>query len=377
MENRLYTTCRLKRHSNYGGVNCNFLFVLFSSGKNNNPLQPAPKNIKLNVYRCFFEKCIVPTPPPPPDGRPENFVLWSKAPSWVGAPAGYGGADGRIPQNGNDVIIMSEWWMVFDMEETVTLDRLYVYGVLEFGNQTFDQVLKANIILISGLSGQLIVGFPDAPVLSNVLISLTGNHDSKDMPLNEDLNLGSKALGVFGLLRMYGRRHNVHWTRLNQTVAAGGTQISVEETVDWETGDEIVITTSSFRPEEAEKFTITEILDDGKTLKLNKPAQFMHTAFNKEINKYQVKMSAKVGLLSRNLKIEGANEPARSLDDQSFGCRVLVGQYGGEGGIPYRGKAELSEVQFSHCGQYGWTESYDPRFVYLPSIFGEILYFPI
>ena len=81
----------------------------------------------------------------------------------------------------------------------------------------------------------------------------------------------------------------------------------------------------------------------------------------KRVNGYTVTMSAKVGLLSRNVKIEGANEPARSLDDQSFGCRVLVGKYDGEGGLVYRGKAQLSEVQFSHCGQYGWTESYDPR----------------
>ena len=327
-------------------------------------MQPSAKNIRLNVYRCFFLDCIVPTPPPPPKGRPEDYRDWSKSASWNGAPAGYGGADGRIPQTGNNVMIMPKWWMVFDMEQTVTLDRLYVYGVLEFGNQTFDQVLKANIILISGLSGQLIVGFPDSPVLSNVVISLTGNHDTKDLPLDKSLNLGAKALGVFGLLRMYGKPHDIHWTRLNQTINVGGTQISVEDAVDWETGDEIVITTSSFRPEEAEKFTITEILENGKTLKLNRPAKFMHTAYNKQINGYHVKMSAKVGLISRNVKIEGANEPSRSLDDQSFGCRVLVGQYGGEGGIPYRGRAELSEVQFSHCGQYGWTESYDPRYVY-------------
>lgn len=224
----------------------------------------------MHTYRCFFEKCIVPTPPPPPAGRPEDFREWSKAASWTGAPPKYGGADGRIPQTNNNVMIMPDWWMVFDMQKPVILDRLYVYGALEFGNQTFDQVLKANVILISGLAGQLVVGFPDAPVLSNVLISLTGNHDTRDMPLNANLNLGSKALGVFGLLQMYGRPHKVHWTRLNETLLEGGDQISVEDAVDWETGDEIIITTSSFRPEEAEKFKVMAITEGGKTITLDK-----------------------------------------------------------------------------------------------------------
>ena len=73
-------------------------------------------------------------------------------------------------------------------------------------------------------------------------------------------------------------------------------------------------------------------------------------------------MSAKVGLLTRNIVIEGADEPARSLEDQSFGCRVLVGKY--TDGLTYVGKAQISEVQFKNCGQLGYTEKYDPRFVH-------------
>ena len=54
---------------------------------------------------------------------------------------------------------------------------------------------------------------------------------------------------------------------------------------------------------------------------------------------------------------------SRSLEDQSFGCRVLVGEYSDDQGIIYRGKAQISEVQFKHCGQYGWNEYYDPRWL--------------
>ena len=68
-------------------------------------------------------------------------------------------------------------------------------------------------------------------------------------------------------------------------------------------------------------------------------------------------MSAKVGLLTRNIRIEGANEPVGSLEDQSFGCSVLVSKYT-ENGLTYKGRAQFDEVQFSHCGKLG----YDPRY---------------
>ena len=66
--------------------------------------------------------------------------------------------------------------------------------------------------------------------------------------------------------------------------------------------------------------------------------------------------AAKAGLLSRNIVIEGVNEPVNSLTNQHFGCRILVGNYHGG-----HGSAELSNIEIRHCGQYGWNEEYDPR----------------
>lgn len=68
----------------------------------------------------------------------------------------------------------------------------------------------------------------------------------------------------------------------------------------------------------------------------------------------------KVGLITRNIRIEGADEPAGSLQDQSFGCRVLVSKYTRDR-VVYKGRARFSEVQFKNCGQLGYTEKYDPR----------------
>ena len=99
------------------------------------------------------------------------------------------------------------------------------------------------------------------------------------------------------------------------------------------------------------------------------PTKHKHTAHSETINGYDVTMTAKVGLLTRNIKIEGADTPAGSLQDQSFGARVLVGSYDAPGGLKYVGKAVFKNVQFSHGGQIGHTEDYDPRYIKLNSFF--------
>lgn len=256
-------------------------------------------------------------------------------------------------------MINSDWWMVVNTELPV-MDRLYIYGVLELDNNRAHK-LSANIIVIGGLNGMLLVGWPDKPMPNNVIISLRGNHASEDLPMPNGPNLGSKALGVFGRLQLIGKKHDVHWTTLSETMDIGTSILKLTDAVDWSAGDEIVITTTSFEPRHAEKFFIKSLTDGNKTLEINTTAQLAHTVHTETVNGVGIRMAAKVGLLTRNIVIEGADDPAGSLNDQSFGCRVLVGKYGAKG-LTYSGKAYISEVQFKSCGQNGWNEKYDPRF---------------
>ena len=341
----------------FGKDEKNFNFLI--DGANNNPLTPATKNINLRVYRCFFEKCIAPTPPPAPQGRPVDARIWSNTADWEGTQPEYGGANGQLPKDGDDVMILPTWWMVDDVGELPKLKRLFIYGVLELENGR-DHTLRAEIILISGLHGMLIAGWPDKPMPNKVIISLLGNHDTKDMPLTNNLNLGAKALGVFGRLQLFGKRHNVHWTRLAKTINTGDNVVELVDQVDWEEGDEILITTTTFESKQAEKFIIKSIENGGKTLELEASALHRHIGVEYSISRFHFRLGAKIALLTRNIRIEGANDPARSLEDQSFGCRVLVSQYS-ENGIAFKGKAQISEVQIQNCGQYGWDEAYDPR----------------
>ena len=82
--------------------------------------------------------------------------------------------------------------------------------------------------------------------------------------------------GVFGQLDLHGTGPDVQWTSLEESVDAGDDTIVVKAVVDWDVGDEIVISTSSYEANEAEIRTIASILEDGKTLILNESLTFKH-----------------------------------------------------------------------------------------------------
>ena len=87
----------------YEKENKNITYLV--NGIGNNPLKPAQKGINFKVYRCFFEKCIVPTPPPAPDGRPGTARMWSDVKSWEGTTKEYGGYNNKLPADGESVMI--------------------------------------------------------------------------------------------------------------------------------------------------------------------------------------------------------------------------------------------------------------------------------
>lgn len=316
-----------------------------------NETKPDEKPITYRVYRCFFDKCVAPTAPPIPDGRPATFKKWSEKSDWT---------SGVVPTANQNVTIEADWYMVQDSTDEILLDHLYIFGVLEL-EPSIDHVIKAKIIFISGLGGSLIAGYADTPMVSNVLIGLIGNQKSPDMPINNGPNVGAKALAVFGRLQLLGMSHDVYWTYLASTVNVGETSITLTESVDWAIGDVILITTTTFESKQTEKLTIAGVTNGGKTITTTTATQYRHSAHNLPTGFGPFKrMSAKVALITRNIRIEGLDNPSGSLDDQSFGCRVLVGKYT-QGGITYSGDAQLRDVQFSNCGQLGFNENWDPR----------------
>ena len=110
-----------------------------------------------------------------------------------------------------------------------------------------------------------------------------------------------------GILSIHGKRYHPTWTRLSESVASGQTYLLVQEEVNWEVGQEIVLTTTAIHDSrywhQNEVLTIASIEANpvsgvGTAIHFTSPLEYDHIANNS----YQ----AEVGLLTRNIKIQGS-----------------------------------------------------------------------
>lgn len=85
-------------------------------------------------------------------------------------------------------------WVVADTT-LPQMGTLLLYGTLELdhNNGTRDFVLNCTYLIILG--GRLIAGYPDKPYLSNLLISLQGDHSTNPYAGFSGPPIGSKVIG--------------------------------------------------------------------------------------------------------------------------------------------------------------------------------------
>ena len=214
------------------------------------------------------------------------------------------------------MIVLAKKWVVFDVEEALVFDKMFIYGTLEFEYQDkpntttpYNFNLTATHIVIN--NGRMIVGWPDNPLRGETHIILRGDHYTEDMPLPDGPNLGSKAIGdnciflavisyvltgldrckikmivliafilntsgVFGGLDMHGVERAITWTQLSKTATKGSDTLELADPVDWPIGSRIVIAPTSFSAWQTEIFEITDISNDNTTLTLNGALQHNH-----------------------------------------------------------------------------------------------------
>lgn len=335
------------------------------------PLADFP--VLINVYKCRYYGCTPPIDPAyklPVKSRPKDALFWSDLSTWstIGRP-GWGGNQYGFPKENDNVIIPDGKYVVFDCK-LPNLMILQIEGVLEFDNG-MDHYLEVEFIFING--GQLIIGWENDPILTDVEIVLTNKRDTFGFRLPNYLTLvGTKGIGVYGGLDLHGRPRNVTWTRLNNTATAGSNTITLAQPVDWEIGDEIVITTTTFVASQNDVMIISNISSDLRTLALNSSLNFTHIAYNETLpsgSKYQI--AAGVGLLTRNLKIR-ADET-----DSLPGMRIIVSDYSTlvNGIITYyKGYARISNAEIIHPGQENYYSGDDSRYGILYSDLGKYNY---
>jgi hypothetical protein len=192
------------------------------------------------------------------------------------------------------------------------------------------------------VEGKLRIGSDLCRLTSRIAINFFGDKTSSD-----DLGqtTGTKGIAVYptGTIDVHGYQYHPSWTRLAATVMAGSDTIRLQDRVNWEVGQRIVITTSSYIDEgsghQNEVRTISAMVD-ASTIKLDSPLTFTHFG--------GLEYQAEVGLLSRRITLAG--NPSDS-DSTVFGGHVHI-----------RGTGRISGTEFRKMGQFNVLGRYPIHF---------------
>ncbi|XP_077023612.1 fibrocystin-L [Tamandua tetradactyla] len=366
-------------------ANSSTLYYLVSGRNDRHEVQPTSgtldpdvKDVTINfqAYCCILQDCFPLHPPtrkPVPRKRPAAYNLWSNDSFWHSSQEN----NYTVPHPGANVVIPEGTWIVADTD-IPPMERLTISGVLELEDKysvgvaesSYKKVvLSATYISLQG--GRLIAGWEDNPFKGELQIVLRGNHSTPDWALPEGPNQGSKVIGVFGELDLHGIPHSIYKTKLSETAEAGSKVLSLMDAVDWQEGEEIVITTTSYDFHQTETRSIIKILHGRKILILNDTLSYTHLAerYHVPSTGQRYTLAADVGLLSRNIKIVGEDYPG--WFKESFGAQVLVSSFT-ENMMTFKGNARISNVEFYHSGQEGYRDSPDPRYAVTFHNLGQI-----
>ncbi|XP_076438726.1 fibrocystin-L-like isoform X2 [Babylonia areolata] len=304
--------------------------------------------VDFRAYRCYYDNCVPPPDLATVDITPDNAIPWSAQSSWAFN-------DDHKPVKGDNVTIPADKWLVID-EDIPPLDFLIIEGGLSAApDASLDFTLDVNYIIIYG---RLVIGWEQEPFNGTARIILRGNHSTPDYPTTSGVELGSKFIAVYGGLDLHGVKPDVKWSRLASTANPGDTTLTLEDSVTWSVGDEVMMTTTDSSAWHTETFRLTAV--SGNVITLNSSVQYRHTAHSETLTSGDnLKLTSRVALLTRNIVIEGGSYP--DLVKESFGARVIVGKtvFDGES---RNGFAKVEDTEFYHTGQEGWTEPYDPRY---------------
>ena len=224
------------------------------------------------------------------------------------------------------------------MEGNCQANIVNVYGTLACANNTDATLSAEGVFAMDG--GTLLWGTEETPYLRKGSILLRGTNATLDLM---DMGMGAKVLGAMdgGTLMIHGEPRTV-WTRLNATADKGVKSITLEKAVDWRIGDFIVIASTDFDANQAEKRQITAVSADKKIFALDSTLKYTHWGV---LQKYPntkgptiLDERAEVALLTRNLSIKG------DADSE-------IGGIGGHTMVMGDAKAFISDVELYRMGQ--------------------------
>ncbi|MCU0417573.1 MAG: Ig-like domain-containing protein [Cytophagaceae bacterium] len=270
---------------------------------------------------------------------------WSNPTTWKG---------GKVPTVGSIVYIRSNSAVLLDQD--IDLSSVHIEGTLVI-DYSKNINIATEVLMVMNKTGYFEMGTPKFRYTRRATITLKGADVSKfeSDSYKSIMAMNEAEISIHGELRS-------SWTVLNATAPAGSRVISILAPMNWRVGDEIMITTTGIETErvdpisnkvvggkdftytETEIRKITSISNDRKTITLNTPLTYKHfgklQSFSNQKQQWILDERAEVGLLSRNIKIQG--------DTSS-----LTSKQGGHIMVMRTSKVNLDGIELSSMGQEG------------------------
>lgn len=241
---------------------------------------------------------------------------WSDSATWGGSPPS---------TNEEDVVIPSGFTVTLDTSDEV--GEVMVNGILTVGAGPNELICDSLIVM--GASAEFEVGTDLSRYMGDFTLTLKGDVSENFVHSMDGQNhdMGARALVALmgGTINMHGE-DRLEWTHLDATVSAGTTQITLSNATDWVAGDVIMITSSTTDWNEVETATVASVANGGLTVNLAAPLAHKHLGVIQQYTRpsdskdWFADMRAEVGLLSRNITIQGAADSTVA----GFGAHVMI-----------------------------------------------------
>jgi len=203
-------------------------------------------------------------------------------------------------------------------------DQLGVITVPSSSELIFDEDDVAPITLdIAGmeLQGALRAGSETCRYLTELTITLHGSRPT-------DLNIyGTSSTAVpsykgisvnGGIISMHGKREYPTWSRLAESVPAGQSYLLLQEQVNWQAGQVVVVVTTAIHDSRAwhqNEQLVIDFIEQSPAPGVGAAVHFIGSAVHAHIANHGYQ--AEVGLLSRNIKVQG--DPTSEPTDPDTG----------------------------------------------------------
>lgn len=241
--------------------------------------------------------------------------------------------------------------------DTPALGQLTIAGTLVFDEQ--DLSLTAEGVTVSGT---LAIGSAESPFTHKAVITLTGS-----------ISDAATARGIMvhnGTLALFGQIPNQAWTVINDHAPANATELNLVSSVNWKSGDQIIIAPTDFYGiASTEQLTVESV--DNNTLRLGSPLQSFRWGKLQYVTSSGMSLTpgalpdlpaesvptvlderAEIGVLTRNIIIQSTNDA--SWSNEGFGAHVMI--------MGENSNTWIEGVEFRRVGQAGRQGRYPIHF---------------